>query len=328
MSPRLRHRGMSLLLLWVLLVAGCTPENPQHDQAGGQRGDAGTAQAMLGDLRTVDPCTLADPAGLQAFGPTENAGTVSLDYCLLHVRLGDGSLVQLAIGELINADPNPQGDPVVQRGPLRIVQNAPLPGHCTRQILFTDNIAMQISADLLTGDPAAGLCSIAQSGADAAAEALEQHRVGHRTFAANSLALVDPCTLLDSAAVRQIPGLEEAQPQSSPAGHQCRWGEQAADAPRVQFMHTAGDPPKVLHGAAVEESIAGRRTVLSVVGGDPQVPLCSAETGHIPFGDPAAGQVEVAQLVVAVPGMTGTDACEYARGLAGQAWPHLPPSGP
>ncbi len=320
---------MPLLILWVLLlVAGCAPGAAPPGQLGGRQSDAGTAPSMLGDLRTVDPCTLADPAALQRFGPTENAGTVSLDYCLLHVKQNNGSLVQLAIGELAAGDSDQQGDPVAQRGPLRVVQNAPLPGHCTRQIMFADNVAMQVSADLLVGDPAAGLCAIAQAGAEAAASALEQHRVGHRRYPANSLALVDPCTLLDSAAVRQIPGLEEAKPQSNPAGHRCMWGAQSADSPRVQFMHTAGEPPKVLHGAAVEESIAGRRTVLSVVGGDPRVPLCSAETGHIPFGDPAAGQVEVAMLVVAVPGMTGTDACEFARGLAGQAWPHLPGSGP
>jgi hypothetical protein len=328
MSPRFRNRGMPLLFLWVLLVAGCTPGGAPPGQTVGQQADAGTARAVLGDLRTVDPCTLADPAAFQAFGPTESAGTVSLDYCLLHVRLNGGSLVQVAVGELAAADPNRRSDPVVQRGPLRIVQNAPLPGHCTRQVLFADDIAMQVSADLLVGDPGAGLCAIAQSGADAAATALEQHRVGHRSFAANSLALVDPCTLLDFAAVRQVPGLEDAQPHPSPAGHQCAWGAQAADSPRVQFLHTAGEPPKVLHGAAVEESIADRRTVLSIVGGDPQVPLCSAETGHIPFGDPAAGQVEVALLVVAVPGMTGIDACEFARGLAGRAWPNLPRSGP
>jgi hypothetical protein len=319
---------MPMLFLWVLLVAGCTPGAAPPSQTVGQQVDAGTASAVLGDLRTVDPCTLTDPAAFRAFGPTENAGTVSLDYCLLHVRLNDGSLVQVRVGELTAANPDWPGDPVIRRGPLRIVQNAPLPGHCTRQVLFADDIAMQVSADLLAGDPGAGLCAIAQSGADAAATTLEQHRVGHRLFAANSLALVDPCTLLDSATVRQVPGLEDAQPQPSPARHQCTWGAQAVDSARVQFRHTAGEPPKVLHGAAVEESIDDRRTVLSIVGGDPRVPLCSAETGHIPFGDPAAGQVEVALLVVAVPGMTGIDACEFARGLAGRAWPNLPMSGP
>ncbi|MDA3643304.1 DUF3558 domain-containing protein [Saccharopolyspora indica] len=323
MSPRLRHRGMLLLL--VLLVAGCTPGGSPQAPAAPQQDESGTARASLGDLRTVDPCTLTDPAALREFGPAENAGTVSLDYCLLHVKLANGSLVQLAVGELGPA-PDPRGNPVVPRGSLRIVQDAPLPGHCTRQILFTDGLALRVSADLLAGDPASGLCGIAEAGAEAATAALGQRRVGHRDFPANSLALVDPCEVLDSAVVQQVPGLESAQGRPSPAGHQCAWGEQVADSPRVQLTHTAGDPPQVLHGAAVEEEIAGRRTVISVVGGDPQLPLCSAETAHLPFG--ATGQVEVAQLVVAVPGMTGIDACEFARGLAGQAWPHLPPLAP
>ncbi|GAA4619737.1 DUF3558 family protein [Saccharopolyspora hordei] len=322
MTPRSRHRGLPLLVLWVLLVTGCAPGGPPQAPAAPDRGAAATAQAFLGDLRTVDPCTLTDPAALREFGDTEPAATVSLDYCLLHVTPPDGTLVQLAVGELVAADPGRRDDPVVPRGPLRIVQNAPLPGHCTRQVAFADGLALQVSADLLVGEPGGGLCGIAEAGAEAAVAALEQHRVGHRQFPEGSLALLDPCQVLDSAAVRQVPGLEEAQGRPSPAGHQCSWGERAADAPRVQLTHTAGDPPQVLHGAAVEEEIAGRRTVVSVVGGDPRVPLCSAETGHRPFG--ADGQVEVAQLVVAVPGMTGVDACEFARGLAEQAWPHLP----
>ncbi|GAA0533605.1 hypothetical protein GCM10011581_07000 [Saccharopolyspora subtropica] len=309
---------MSLLLFLVLLVAGCTPGGGSAPARTG--GPAGSSAALLGDLRTVDPCTLTDPAALEG---AENAGTVSLDYCLLHVRVGEGSLVQLAVGELVPVDPAQQGAPVVQRGALRIVQDAPLPGHCTRQIVFTDGIALQVSADLLVGDPAAGLCAIAQSGADTAAAAIEQHRVGHRAFPPNSLALVDPCSMLDLSAVRQLPGLEQAGPKRSPARHQCLWGELSAESPRVQLLHTAGDPPQVLHGAAVEETIAGRRTVVSVVGGDPQVPLCSAETGHVPFGA-KPGQVEVAQLVVSMPGESGIDACEYARGLAQAAWPNLP----
>ena len=307
-----------MLSIVLVLLAGCVG----HPAGSGPQGaESGSVAAMLGDPRTVDPCTLTDPAALKA----THAGTVSLDYCLLHVQLDNGSLAQLAVGELTAAEPEP-ADPVVQRGALRLVQEAPLPGHCTRSIRFDDGTAMQVSADLLTGDPASGLCAVAEAGADAAIAAMQQHRVGHRQYPPDSLALTDPCSVLDSSVVHQIPGLEQAQPQAAPARHQCQWGEQAAEAPRVQLAHTAGDPPAVLHGAAVEEEIAGRRTVVSVVGGDPSVPLCSAETGHLPFGDP--GQVEVAMLVVAVPGQTGIEACEYARGLAREAWPRLPAPAP
>lgn len=323
MPLRSRSSGLSLLLLaLVLLVSGCTGDQPGRPAAAAGRTPA-TATAALGDLRTVDPCSLADPGALAPFGAAENAGTVSLDYCLLRVRQPDGGLAQVQVGELGPAEQQP-GDPVVRDGDLQVVQSAPLPGHCSRQIVFPDRVAMQVSADLLAGAPGGRLCGLADAGARAAARAIHEHRVAHRGFPPNSLALVDPCAVLDTAAVRQVPGLEQAVPTGRPGGHQCQWGVQSAQAPRVRLLHTAGDPPKVSHGSAVAEDVAGRPTVTSVVGGDPRVPLCTAETGHVPFGPPGSGQVEVATLVVAYPGGDGIDACDFARGLAQVAWPKLP----
>ncbi|MEB3368313.1 DUF3558 domain-containing protein [Saccharopolyspora mangrovi] len=324
MSPR-RHQGMLLLLLCWALLAGCTAQTSAPN--GESRPVDTSARAMLGDLRTLDPCTLTDPAALQRYGAVADAGTVSLDYCLLHLKPDDRTLVQLAVGELAGPEDAEPGDPVVQHGALRIAQSAPAPGHCTRRVQFGDGTSLQVSADLLNGEPTVGLCGIADAGARTAADAVQQGRAGHRDHPPNSLALLDPCTVLDTSAVNQVPGLEEARPRAGTAGHQCSWGERSAEFPRVQLQHTAGEPPRILHGAAVEEQVDGRRTVLSVVGGDPQVPLCSAETAHIPFGA-VPGQVEVAQLVVAMPGLTGTDACDYARGLARLAWPSLPPANP
>lgn len=318
MSPR-RYRGM-LLLCWVLLAACSTRNAPPPVES-----HPNTTQSLLGDPRTVDPCTLADPAAITGFGPVTNAGTVSMDYCLLHVAPDEHTLIQLAVGELSPSTPN-KGDPIVKDGSVRIAQNAPTPGHCSREIIFDDGNAMLISADLLNGDPASGLCKLADAGAHVAAEALQHHQVGHRRTPPNSLTRLDPCAVIDTKFVQQVPGLEHAQPQRSPAGHECSWGAQSADSPRVQFSSTAGDPPRVLHDAAVAEQVANRPTVISVVGGDPNTPLCTAETGHIPFGAP--GQVEVAQLLVALPGSDGTETCEYARGLARLAWPHLPPLNP
>lgn len=269
---------------------------------------------------------MTDPAALRRFGHVTRAGTVSLDYCLLHVRMGNGSLLQLAVGELRHVDPATvtRGRPVTRRGPFRIVREAPLPGHCTRLIVFSDGIAMEVSADLLRGDPGSGLCSVAEAGAREAVTAIGRGRLEHRRFAPNSLALTDPCRLVESDVVGRVPGLGRARPHSTPARHQCRWGEKSARESRVRLVHTAGDPPRRLNATAVIERIAGRRTVVSIVGGDPRMPLCMAETAHLPFGAADSGQVEVAMLVVAVPGGDGIDACEYARGLAERIWPRLP----
>lgn len=323
---RLRLMQVVGVLLVAVVVSACTG-SPAGEVKPRSSVSQDTSAAVLGDLRTVDPCALMDPASLREFGDATVADTVSMDYCLLHLRTNNGGLVQLAAGELDTVDAqDAAGQPVVQHGTLRIIQDAPLQGHCSRQIMFTDQIAMRVSADSLTGAPGPGLCAIADAGADHAAGVIEQHRVEHRRFAANSLAMVDPCSILATAIVQEIPGLEHAAAQAGPARHQCRWGEQETGATRVQLVHTAGAPPRVLHGTAVEQQIAGRRTVVSIVGGDPRTPLCMAETGHIPFGDPHAGQVEVAMLVVAVPGTNGIHACEIARGLAERTWPRLPAS--
>jgi hypothetical protein len=325
---RRRFRALPVVVALVLLVAGCAtgaPAAPAPRQGGVAPRPAG---AGLGDLRTIDPCTLVDPAALAGFGEVSPTDTVSLDYCLLHLQMPRGALVQVAFGQLDRVDPNhPRpGQPVVRRSGLSIIQDAPLPDHCSREVVMADGLTLRVNADLLSGQSGPGLCGIAESAAQAVAGTVEQHRVGHRSFPPNSLAWADPCAALDPATVQSIPGLEEAGPNAEPARHQCEWGVQEADSSRVRFVHTAGAPPAVQHGAAVEEEIAGRRTVISMVGRDPRVPLCSAETAHIPFGDPAWRQTEVAMLVVAVPGTNGIGACEFARGLAEQAWPKLPKS--
>ncbi|RCW45210.1 hypothetical protein DFQ14_103176 [Halopolyspora algeriensis] len=326
---RLRSTPVTLALLFVVLAVGCA--GGVRSVPGPGRGSAPEphlSSAVLGDVRTVDPCTLTDPATLQRFGQVRNAGTVSLDYCLLHVRMSGRTLLQLAVGELRKVDPAEvtRGVPVTRRGALRIVHSAPLPGHCTRQILFSDGIAMQVSADLLAGDPTSGLCRVAEAGARTAVDTIAAERVGHRWFPPDSLALIDPCTVVDTAVVQRVPGLKGARPRSSPGRHQCQWGPNKAGHPRVRMVHTAGDPPRVSRGAAVAERIAGRRTVVGIVGGNPRTPLCMAETAHIPFEAAGTGQVEVAMLVVAIPGSDGIRACEFARGLAERIWPRLPPA--
>ncbi len=316
---RRRVRDVLVVVGLTALVAGCSATAPDSQ---GRAAPPETAATALGDLRTVDPCSLADPDVFNEFGRLERAATVSLDYCLLRITR-EATVIGVSFGELGRNGPT-EGKPVRRHGGLRIVEDPPLPGHCTRHVALADGLSVEVSADLRSGGPGAGLCAVAETGAEAVADSLSQHLVRHREVPPNSLALVDACDGIDPKVMRDIPGLETAEPRRSPSTHQCKWGQERSDATRVQILHTAGAPPAVLHSAAVEERIANRRTVLSVVGGDPSVPLCSAETAHVPFGAPENEEVEVAMVVVAVPGETGTGACEYARGLAERVWPNLP----
>ncbi|QGK71155.1 hypothetical protein GIY23_17980 [Allosaccharopolyspora coralli] len=317
---RRRVRDVLVVLGLAAVLAGCAASAPDRQGRAAPRETAATA---LGDLRTVDPCSLADAGAWNEFGRVERAATVSLDYCLLRITR-DETVIGVSFGELARNVPT-AGNPVRRHGGVRIVEETPLPGHCARHVVLADGTSVEVSADLRAGGSGAGLCGVADTGAQAIADSLSEHTVRHREFPSNSLALVDACDGIAPNVMQDIPGLETAQPRRSPSTHQCRWGQERSDATRVQILHTAGAPPAVLHSAAVEERIANRRTVLSVVGGDPSVPLCSAETAHVPFGPPENGETEVAMIVVAVPGETGSGACEYARGLAERVWPNLPP---
>ncbi|SDK65246.1 hypothetical protein SAMN04487820_110195 [Actinopolyspora mzabensis] len=326
MTRRSRYRSIrSFVVLGLLfgLLAGCAVF-PTGDST--RREERGVSSAVLGDLSTLDPCGLLRTRRLERFGKVTRADTVSLDYCLFHLRPDSGGLLQLAVGRLhdVNAAELTSGNPVRHVGGLRVVDEPPVPEHCGRRILFSDGIAMSVDVDLLSGEPEVGLCTVAGSGAEAAAETVLAGGVEHRDYPPNSLARTDSCGLLPTEIVHRVAGLRRAERQTSPAGHRCRWGGESIRVPSVELTLTAGEPPRRRDATAVVERTAGRRTVVDIIGEDPRVGLCAAETGHIPFGDPAAGEIEVAMLVVFLPEADGVRACEYARGLAERVWPALP----
>lgn len=318
-------RSAVLVLLVATLIAGCGTASQHRESPQPQ----GISSAALKDPRTVDPCGFAAPTEFRKFGEVSNAGTVSLDYCLLHIQTGDGALIQVALGELgkVTSKQDFRGDPVLPLGKLQVVHNARIPGHCARQVLLSDHVTVGVRVTQLSGKQGTALCSVADIGARAISDTITANRVRHRQFPPNSLAFVDPCMVVDQSTVDGVAGLRDTRGQGSPSAHRCQWGKASAKANRVRLVHTAGEPPVVRHGTSVEEHIAGRRTVFNVIGGNPATPLCSAETPHVPFTSSESKQVEVAMIVVALPGKDGISACEVARGIAARTWPHLPKTG-
>ncbi|WP_019855201.1 hypothetical protein [Actinopolyspora mortivallis] len=314
----------AVLLMVVAGLSGCVfspRQGPREDSGGGV-----SSEAALGDPRTLDPCSLLRPRSLEEFGRAEQAETVSLEYCLAHVRPRPGQLVQVSVGRPRRVEPRrlTEDNPVSRQDGLRLVREPPVPEHCTWRILFADGVALRVDADSLSGEVSVGLCSLAEAGARQAAGIIDAGEVEHRRFPENSLAFVDPCALLSTDVVNRVPGLEEAEAEGVLSGHTCRWGGETIRDPSVELTHTAGTPPRRKDATSVVERTAGRRTVVDIVGDDPRVGLCSAETAHIPFGPSRSGQVEVAMLVVFLPEADGTRACEFARGLAERVWPRLP----
>lgn len=283
---------------------------------------------MLGELSSLDPCSLTTPDSFYRFGKAAQGRPVSLDYCVTTIDTQSGAHLEIATGELSSVDPATDlaGRDLVPVGALRMVQNPLQQGECTRPLVFTDHLALDTRVDLFAGDTNLDLCEIADTAARAAASTVQHGTVRHRAFPAASLGRLDPCQQLPPSALQALPDLAGRRAVGAPAKHQCTWGGDAPDQPRVRLLYGAGDPPAVRDNTASQENIAGRNTVLTRIGGGGGPALCTVETGHVPYGPPDAGTVELATVVVVLPSGDMNQSCADGRAVAAAVWPALPPA--
>ncbi|GAB3003931.1 hypothetical protein GCM10027184_71260 [Saccharothrix stipae] len=285
---------------------------------------APTAERLLGDLASVDPCGQVEPADVAAFGEASVAPVESWDYCLLKLSAG-GVVLDVFAGGLdrLRHEAVLEGPKV----PYKELRIAEIPGggvQCQRGLLFADLVALNVTVEnpSTDGADAARLCEIADVLVRAIADRVLAGDVAHRRFPAKSLGPVDACAGLSEAAVGRLPGLAGASAWPYPAGHQCRWSPSGTTTPpRVRVVHSVGVPTEPNGGNSKREDIAGRPTVMSSLTTSSFV-LCGAETTHIPFAD---GLSELALVTVALPtGATEQDACAATRTVAAEVWAALP----
>lgn len=317
-------RALGVVPLLALLV-GCTSAvagnpvpvpNPAFPQP--------TAERLLGDLTSVDPCGQVRPTDLAAFGEASVAPVESFDYCLLKLS-ADGVVLDVMAGGLDRVRHEAVFDgPVVPYRELRIAEIRGGDAQCQRGLVFADLVALNVSVD---NDPdgdvaAARLCEVADVVVRAVADRVLEGGVAHRRFAAKSLGPVHACRGLSDATVARLPGLAGAEAWPYPAGHQCRWSADGTmTPPRVRVLHSVGKPAEPDGDRSRREDLAGRPTVLSGLTTSSYV-LCGAETSHIPFED---GLRELALVTVALPtGATVDDACAAVRVVAAEVWAGLP----
>ena len=287
---------------------------------------APTAERLLGDLATVDPCGQVEPADVAAFGEASIAPVESFDYCLLKVSAGGVDLDVLAGGLDAVRHEGVLDGPLVPYKELRIAEIRGGGVQCQRGLVFADLVVLNVSVDNNTDQDVgvARLCEIADVVVRAVADRVLAGEVEHRRFAAKSLGPVPACRGLSDATVARLPGLAGARAWAYPAGHQCRWSADGTTTPpRVRVLHSVGRPTEPDGGDSKREAIAGRATVMSGLTTSSYV-LCGAETTHIPFED---GLSELALVTVALPtGATVDDACAAVRVVAAEVWAGLPVS--
>ncbi|MBB5958051.1 hypothetical protein FHS29_004659 [Saccharothrix tamanrassetensis] len=286
-----------------------------------------TAANLLGDLPSLDPCSLVEPAELARFGTPALATPLSLDFCALTVTVPSGAKLEVSVGLLdqLAAEREITGRVEDYRG-LRIAEETDDGSRCARRLVFPELVTMTVAVDNFTSDKATPteMCGIADRAVRAVADRVLAKEVEHRTFPKNSLGKTDPCTSVTSATVGRVPGLAGARVKPYPAAHQCRWSKDGtANPPRVRVTYSVGVPTAADGGNATTEDIAGRPSTVSKSGSASLV-LCAAETAHIPF-DGGEGVRELAIVTVSLPNGSQVDqACAAARAVAADVWSRLP----
>lgn len=281
------------LILCGLLLTACT--TPQADEP--PKPTALTADTVFGDFRTIDYCSMLDPAG----GTPES----SFEQCRVDV---DGT--HRIVGPVQSDDDSIQPYDYPGKLPrgVRIWQDPQRDkfGGCLRWVGFSDHNWLLVGASRLDSGTATPeqLCTVADDMVARTLGVIEEGKVGHVTYGKDSFGSLDPCALLDRPEVEAI--VERGVPDPFPHGHNCELGTIGLGF-RVVAPGTGGTP----------ETVGGRPGRVEVIGA-----MCFVSVER-PLPD-RPGLVERAELTGVDLVGHGADACPDTRAVAEVVVPGLP----
>lgn len=324
-------RSWFAALAAVVVLAGCSSTAtqtaaPPSQPAGPKPPPALTAQQALGDLTTIDYCSLLDTATATASAKLTLGTPVSApDECYLGGKL-DGQTVDIEIGHLDSrdADPDRENDPLARdldRG-LKIQTNNAGTTECEHYLTFADGT--HLSADVrydgkapgdATEDQHTTLCTVDNALLDTLINRVTTGQVAHLTYPAGSVGAADACQILgDVRAAAANPFADKLKLVPAPTGHHCSWYNGVDDS-RIDLLFGYGvfkDKPNT--------TIASRATISY-----PDDLSCDLATEL--GASPVRGAAQEAQVSVRVPedgSYHGPDACTVAKSVAASVWPRLP----
>jgi hypothetical protein len=319
----------------VAVLAGCTTS-----------GESSNAAARdLGDLATIQPCSLTGLEVFAEFGSAEFGPPESLDYCTVVVKPGGSETVSVtrnvaeAVTIMVGELARPSADPFLPTDKLEDVTDSiyttqpdDVGVSCWQTVVFAEeDLALSVRSRMSPTASPVPTCDMVAAGIAKVVEVILAGKVEHRSPAPNSLITLDPCDLVADETVTALPGFAEARRVDSPGRHRCYWQTSTgADGLRVGVTFGVAQPPEPptsVDGNA--DPIAGRPSVTTYTDR-----FCGVETGHIPFDEVAGatGLVETVTVNADVslgnpagrPGETDPAACEGALAIAKALWPRLP----
>ncbi|GAB3487419.1 DUF3558 domain-containing protein [Amycolatopsis cihanbeyliensis] len=312
----------------IALLAGCS----------GAGEDEPTSRNVLGDLTTLDPCSLAEPDELAEFGHASidaERDFTQFDMCLVDIDIADDD-IGVTVGLLTELDNYPElaDNRVREFDDGMWVGQDQGEGWCSQALVFADDVTLDVSASG-GDDQQQELCTVAGTAMDTVVRKVRDDAVEQRDPATNSLQSIDACDLLPGGAAGLSPELAQAEQVASPSGQRCRWdpSPEEWDSAYASVRFGYGPEPDTKGHGHKETEIAGRRSVTGKVyergSRNHDVAFCTVETAHIPFGGAGSpGAVEIAEVLVSLPGTDGDGEtmCAKAEQLAGDVWAELPPA--
>jgi hypothetical protein len=337
--------GVLVVAIATLAIAGCSSD----DSASGTTSSTSkasptttppvdlhgtiTAMSRLGDVSTLNPCSLIDlsklPADLQAAAlspPNSGSDPHACDFTMVAGRKG----ALLVVGRLTSTLPSTITGPAepLDRG-LALHGGTLVDNDCKAAVELGDGTYVISEVDGKIGNIAIPgelepLCQAAHDGAaDIASVLLSNVPMRHRGAPTNLLTGLNPCDML---AGQQVDGLTLEARADEPAG-ECIWPWGYAQQPILRLQFTTDIPPSgeqlVIGGRATFRFGQDSKPVTLHVPADGNESICQAETVE---GPGTGNLVEVAEVTVTDQPGQQDHACLLATDLAKLAWSKLPPA--
>ncbi|MFJ4768761.1 protein kinase [Streptomyces uncialis] len=290
---------------------------------------AGT-RAVLGDVRSADPCALLDPTGYTAYGTASlHTAYGAFDRCdvLLYAREdGDGPegarKGEFLAGVQVDFASEPadlSSVPRTTRGAVTVAELPRSSDECERNLQLADGNQVWLSAEREHAD-SPDPCALARTATDHAVKVLNQGPVPERPagFHAASLARVDACGLMDKAALAVIPGIDPADAEPDFANWGCDWTGGTQDV-RVGLVFSRNNS---LADDGTPARFDGRPGAVEAGGAGED--SCVVRTQHRVYtGVRGERTIELVELTVAAP-WPAEELCTRARALATAVARRLP----
>ncbi|RLK62254.1 hypothetical protein [Actinokineospora cianjurensis] len=314
-------RGLFRLAVFgvaVLAVSGCTqvvaPPLNRAKPVPSYRPEPVDVKKVLGDLSTLDPCSLFEPSD---FGGGKVIQSGSWDECPVSLPAVSGSQI-VSVGSVGRLDTfQAVSNPELKDGFSTSIHASPM-APCGRLLHLGDGTALSVHVMLSGEGHASVVCPQVGTGFEKILERLKKKpkSVKHHTFPPGSMAAMDPCQVTPAAALAPFPTRKDW-----PAKHTCEWNDTAGNTVRLTFGRT--DP--LWNGHLPVVTVAGRPNLrLEAPGGRDATCVLMTNGPKAPVSD---GQVEQASLALTLKGNPDmAAACAQVTRLAEQVWPVVPPA--